>query len=236
MTTAPVELRARLAADYQPVRVLRSPWTRAFAILPLAIVALVAAPLWFNVRQDAPSLGWLGVWGLSIAQSMIGLLVVGAALRESVPGRDWSRAAIALWFAIPVVAIVAITMLSWEASPVFLRAEWWLVGGICFAGSAATALPVVAFSSILASRAYPTRPVIAGSLLGLGAGLMADAGWRIFCHFSEPAHVLSAHLAAVIMSTIIGAMAAVRFSRLRGEKHALHEPVRAGGDHRDRSE
>ena len=36
---------------------------------------------------------------------------------------------------------------------------------------------------------------------------MADAGWRIFCHFSEPAHVLSAHLAAVIMSTMIGALA-----------------------------
>jgi hypothetical protein len=62
---------------------------------------------------------------------------------------------------------------------------------------------------------------------------MADAGWRIFCHFSEPAHVLSAHLAAVIMSTIIGAMAALRYGRLRGEKHPLHEPVRARDDHRN---
>jgi hypothetical protein len=62
-------------------------------------------------------------------------------------------------------------------------------------------------ASILAARAYPTRPAVAGAMLGLGAGLMADAGWRIFCHFSEPAHVLSAHLAAVIMSTIIGAIA-----------------------------
>ena len=122
------------------------------------------------------------------------------------------------------------------AFPVSLRAQWWLVGGICFAGSAATALPVVAMASILASRAYPTRPLIAGSLLGLGAGVTADAGWRIFCHLSEPAHVLSAHLAAVMMSTIIGAMAAVRFTRLRGEKHPLHEPVGAGRDHRDRSE
>jgi hypothetical protein len=231
----PSDLRERLAADYAPVRALRSPWARALSILPLAIVALVAAPAAFDVRPDA-NLGWLGVWGLSIAQSLIGVLVIGAALRESIPGRDWSRAAIALWLAIPVVAIVAITMFSWEASPISLRAQWWLVGGICFAGSAATALPVVALSSILASRAYPTRPLVAGSLLGLGAGLTADAGWRIFCHFSEPAHVLSAHLAAVIMSTMIGAMAAVRDNRLRGEKHSLHEPVGAGGDHRDRSE
>jgi hypothetical protein len=234
MTIAPVELRARLASDYRPVRALRSPWARALSILPLAIVALIAAPVAFDVRPEA-NLGWLGVWGLSIAQSLIGVLVIGAALRESIPGRDWSRVAIAVWLVIPIAAIVAITMLSWQASPVSLRNQWWLVGGICFAGSAATALPVVAMASILASRAYPTRPLIAGSLLGLGAGLMADAGWRIFCHFSEPAHVLSAHLAAVIMSTIIGAMAAVRFSGLRGEKHALHEPVGAGGDHGDRS-
>ena len=235
MTVAPAELRARLAADYQPVRALRSPWMRALWILPLAIVALFAAPMAFNVRPDAPELGWLGVWGLSIAQSVMGFIVVGAALRESIPGRDWSGRAIALWLAIPIVIVMAVTLASWEASPVFLRAEWWLVGGLCFAGSAATALPVVAFASILAARAYPTRPGVAGALLGLGAGLMADAGWRIFCHFSEPAHVLSAHLAAIVMSTMIGALVAVRVCRLRGEKHALHEPVNAGENHRDRS-
>ncbi len=71
-------------------------------------------------------------------------------------------------------------------------------------------MPVVALASILAARAYPTRPAVAGALLGLGAGLMADAGWRIFCHFSEPAHVLSAHLAAVVLSTMIGVLAALR--------------------------
>jgi hypothetical protein len=234
--TLPAELRAHIATDYQPVRPLRSPWARTLWILPLAAVALFAASIAFNVRQDAPNLGWLGVWGLSIAQSVMGLLVVGAALRESIPGRDWSRGAIALWLAIPIVTVVGVTLTSWEASPVFLHAGWWLVGGICFAGSAATALPVVAFASILAVRAYPTRPAVAGALLGLGAGLMADAGWRIFCHFSEPAHVLSAHLAAVVMSTLIGALVAVRLCGLRGEEHALHEPVGAGENHGDRSD
>jgi hypothetical protein len=54
--------------------------------------------------------------------------------------------------------------------------------------------------------------VIAGALLGLGAGLIADAGWRIFCHFSEPAHVLSAHLAAIVMSTAIGSLLTARLT------------------------
>lgn len=216
MTGLPSTLRERLAADYQPVRALRPPLARALWVLPLAVVALVAAPLAFNVRPDATRLGWMGVWGFSLLQSAIGFVVVAAALRESIPGRGWSRRAIVLWLAMPVAAIVAVTFFSWEASPVFLRRGWWLVGGLCFSGSAATALPVVAFTSILAARAYPTRPALAGAMLGLGGGLMADAGWRIFCHFSEPAHVLSAHLAAVVISTAIGSLLAVRLSaRLR---------------------
>ena len=179
--------------------------------MPLAIVALVAAPVAFNVRGDVPALGWFDVWGLSVMQCLVGVFVVGAALRESIPGRDWSRTAIALWMAVPILAVIAITMVtSWAATPILLRSGWWLVAGVCFAGSAATALPVVALASVLASRAYPMRPAVAGALIGLGAGLMADAGWRIFCHFSEPAHVLSAHLAAVLMSTLIGVLAALR--------------------------
>jgi hypothetical protein len=139
--------------------------------------------------------------------------VVAAALRESIPGRGWSRAAIALWLSMPIVGIVAVTMISWQASPVLLRGRWWLVAAVCFSGSAATALPVAAFAGILAARAYPTRPALAGALLGLGSGVMADAGWRIFCHFTEPSHVLSAHLAAVVMSMVIGSLVAVRLCK-----------------------
>ncbi|HEX8030038.1 MAG TPA: NrsF family protein [Vicinamibacterales bacterium] len=212
----PQELRDQLAADYRPVRALRSPLARAMWVVPLALVALVAAPVAFDVRIDAPRLGWIGVWGLSIIQSLIGLSVIAAALRESIPGRGWSKSSIALWLALPIATMIGVTLFSWETSPVALRREWWTVWGVCFSGSAATALPVVALASILAARAFPTRPALAGALLGLGAGLMADAGWRIFCHFSEPSHVLAAHLAAVVMSTAIGSLVAVRLcARLR---------------------
>lgn len=206
MTAVPAELRARLAEEFHPVRTLRSPAVRTLAVIPLAIITLVAASLAFNVRSDARALGLIGVWGLSILQFAIGLAVVGAALRESVPGRAWSGAAIAVWLAIPIAVMIGVTFISWETSQVLLRRQWWLVAGLCFSGSAATALPVVALSAILASRAYPTRPAIAGALLGAGAGLIADAGWRVFCHFTEPGHVLSAHLAAVVMSAAIGTL------------------------------
>jgi hypothetical protein len=210
MSAVPPELRERLAADYHSVRALRSPWARALGVVPLGLIALLAAPIVFDIRQDAPRLGWVGLWGFSLLQSAIGFAVVAAALREAVPGRGWNRRAIALWLLLPIAAIVGVTMTSWQASPVLLRGSWWVVLGMCFSGSAASALPVVALGSVLAARAYSTRPALAGALIGLGAGLMADAGWRIFCHFSEPAHVLSAHLAAVVMSAAIGAWLAVR--------------------------
>ncbi len=210
MNSMPAELRDRLAADYQPVRALGPPWARALWILPLTAMTLLAAPTVFDVRSDAARLGWTGVWGFSLLQCAIGFVVIAAALRESVPGRGWSRGAVTLWLSLPMLAVVVVTLVSWQVSPVVLRGAWWVVLGMCFSGSAATALPVVALGSVLAARAYPTRPALAGALIGLGAGLMADAGWRTFCHFSEPAHVLSAHLAAVVMSAVIGALVSVR--------------------------
>jgi hypothetical protein len=213
----PAELRDRLAADFHPVRALPSPWRRALLVLPVALVALLAAPTFFEVRPSQAQLGWLGVWGLSLAQFAVGFLMVTAAMRESIPGRGWSRGAIAAWFIVPIVSVTAIALVSWMVSPVSEFGGWWRVAGLCFAGSAATAMPVVALSSILASRAYPTRPAITGALLGAGAGLFADAGWRVFCHFSEPSHVLSAHLAVVIVSAAIGALVSVRLGRFTPE-------------------
>lgn len=213
MTQIPEVLRARLAADYRPVRALPSPLARTLWLLPLALFTLFAASLVFSIRSDAARLGGMGMWGASAFQVVVGLALVGAALREAVPGRGWSRTAIGLWLALPLTLLVLVTLGSWMASPVLLRRDWWFIGLACFAGSLASGLPVVALASVLAARAYPTRPALAGALLGLGAGLMADAGWRLFCHFSEPAHVLSAHVGAVLVSMLVGAVLAPNICR-----------------------
>ncbi len=211
MSALPVELRARLAADYAPVRSLAPPWVRAWWCAPFALLALVAAPASFSVRQDAAALGWLA-WGASVAQLALGFAVIAAALRESVPGRAWSGPSAAMWVATPIALMFAVTLASWNLSPVLLRGQWWTVWAMCLAGSAAMALPVVALASILVSRAYPTRPALAGALLGLGAGLMADAGWRMFCHFSEPSHVFSAHLGGIMVAIVAGILLSIRLA------------------------
>ncbi len=202
----PAALRVRLAADYAAVRPLPPPLARALILAPFALLALVAAPWWFELRVDMVRLGWAQAWGWSLLQSIAGVVLVAAALREAVPGRAWSRVPLALWLLAPVALVIVVTFTTYGASPIALRNGWAIVGAMCLAGSLATALPGAVLSAVLAARAYPTRPGLTGLLGGLGAGLMADAGWRLFCHFSEPAHVLSAHLSGVIAAGLCGAL------------------------------
>lgn len=205
----PGELRARIAADYTVVRPLPSPAIRALAVTPFAILALLAAPTYFNVRTDASTLGWFFTWGASLVQVAAGFILISAALRESVPGRSWTPPQLALWIIAPLLLVIGMTFASASVSAQPLGQGWWIVGLVCLGGSAAMALPIVALANVLATRAYPTRPAVAGLLVGLGAGLMADAGWRIFCHYGEPAHVLSAHLGGVLLAAAAGATLAL---------------------------
>ena len=202
--SVPTELRARIEADCDAVRPLAKPIVRAISLLPLAALALLAAPTFFNVRSDAERIGWILTWGASLGQVALGFIVITAALRESIPGRAWSTVALAGWIVTPFVVLVAITVTASELSRIPLQRGWWQVGLLCVGGSVATALPIVALAHVLAARAYPTRPAVAGVLFGLGAGLMADAGWRLFCHFGEPSHVLSAHLGGIVVAALCG--------------------------------
>jgi hypothetical protein len=218
MSELPPVLRVRLAADYQPVRPLRGPLTRAAGLMPFAALALVAAPLWFELRVDLPRLGWLQAWGWSLMQSAAGVAMVAAALREAVPGRGWARGALALWLMLPIALVAVATWTTFAASPIFVGRAWLPIAAMCLAGSLATALPGASLAAVLAARAYPTRPGVTGLVGGLGAGLMADAGWRLFCHFSEPAHVFGAHLLAVVIAGLCGAVLARRLCTLNLER------------------
>jgi hypothetical protein len=201
----PAALRAAIAADLEPVRPLRSPMVRALSLAPIALALLLAAPVVFEFRDLRP-LGWFLSWGVSLIQLAAGLGLAAAALREAVPGRAWSTTAIAGLMTGAVVFVIAVTLASWQASPVVLGRGWWEIWAICLASSAVTALPATILTAVLALRALPTRPVVTGLLAGVGAGLMADAGWRLFCHFSEPAHVLGAHLGGVLLAGSMGAI------------------------------
>jgi hypothetical protein len=198
-------LRAKIAADLSPVRPLAPPAWRVLPVVPLAVVLLAAAPLTFNFR-DVAALGWGWSWSASIVQTLAGLGLIALALRQAVPGRESRGSTLALAAAGVALLFAVVTAGTWRASPVELTRGWWSIGAICAVSSATSALPVVMLAAVLVIRAFPLQPLVTGALAGLGAGLIADSGWRLFCHYSEPAHVVAAHFGGVLLASLVGAV------------------------------
>ncbi|HEV7785085.1 MAG TPA: NrsF family protein [Thermoanaerobaculia bacterium] len=214
----PPELLAAVERGLAPVRPIASPARRVLALLPLGLALLVAIPaFWGGLRRNVSELGPMVAWGLSGLQALAGLLIVGAALREAVPGRELSARAVAATVGAALALFVGLTFLTESLVPpaavppgVFGRYAWE-----CFWMAAASSVPVLAAAVWLASRALPTRPALAGAIYGLGAGIMADAGVRLFCWVSSPAHVLLAHGGAILFLAATGAAAATIVERIK---------------------
>jgi len=206
--------RGAILSDLTPVRPLPAPLRRAMVLLPAGLMLLAAQPLIYGLRGDADVLGVLRLWGLSAAQSVLGLLFIAAALREAVPGRTLPRAR--LLFLFGALVSIAVTFVTWQGSATVVPpGRVGLYWTVCFTRPVLIGFPVMAIALALAWRAYPLRAALVGAFAGLGAGLMTDAGWRTFCHVSDPVHVLSAHLAAVLALSGAGAAIAALLDRLR---------------------
>jgi len=201
----PPALRDAIARDLHPVPPLPAPARRLVPVIPAALVLLVAAVVLFGLRGDAPRLGIGLTWVASSLQMALGLVLTAAALREAVPGTTLPRRILGLLLGTTAIVIAGITALTWLASPTRIAPGYVAyVWTVCVAGTIASALPVMAIAGWLVARAFPLRPRVAGALYGLGAGLIADAGWRLFCHYSDPLHVFGAHTLAIVVVMAIG--------------------------------
>jgi hypothetical protein len=210
--TTPEKLRKAVERDLEPAKPLRSPSVRALALLPLAAAIVILIPALHAFRSDITAIGFLRGWGFSIGQSLAGLVIVGAALRESIPGRALSRTAlvatVVAGFALPFV-LLAFTASSWTIG----AGDGFEAGASCFRISAIAAVPALLVAALLAARAFPVRPAVAGALYGLGCGLVADAGLRLYCDYTAPLHVIFGHGGAVVTVTAMGAVVAAVASR-----------------------
>ena len=204
----PPALREAIRADIGPVHPLRPPLARALWLMPVAGATLVCAVLVFSLRRDAPALGWALTWGGSLGQALLGTWLIVLALRDAVPGRELHRTWLITAIAIVLGFSAGLTFQTWRMSPIGIRTAWALITTECFVGTWITALPLLFGAVLLVSRAFPTRPWTTGLLAGLGAGATADAGWRLFCHFTTPAHVLLSHTAGMLAAGFTGAMLA----------------------------
>lgn len=205
----PPILRDAVARDLQPIAPLAPPARRTLVLVPIALILLGASPVVFGLRVDSPRLGIPLTWGASVLQMAFALVLIGAALREAVPGTLLPRHLLQLLLGAAVAGVLALTGITWSVSPTTIapRAVMF-VWQVCVAGTYVSALPALAVAAWLVRRAYPLRPWIAGALCGLGAGLLADAGWRLFCHYSDPSHVVGAHALAILLATITGTASA----------------------------
>jgi hypothetical protein len=181
-------------------------------LVPLIAGTLVAAVLVFSFRRDAVRLGWVLTWGASIGQALLGAWLIVLALRDAVPGRELPRRLVVLAIAIILGFSAGLTFETWRTSPIGIRMAWALITTECFVGTWVTALPLLFGAVLLVSRAFPTRAWTTGLLSGLGAGATADAGWRLFCHFTTPAHVLLSHTAGMLIAGLTGALLARTFA------------------------
>lgn len=222
----PGELLRAVERDLRPVRPLASPAWRAFALIPFGVLLVIAIPAFWGLRANVTTLGAVGTWGLSGIQALAGLLIVGAALREAIPGRTLSAAAVGTTIAAGIAIVVGVTLMTYAIAPTVVpdaarvRWLWECVGMAVMSG-----VPALAMVAWLVSRALPTRPAIAGAIYGLGAGVMADAGVRLFCWVSAPMHVLVSHGGAILLFVIAGAFASTFVERVKA--------WRVSGRHRD---
>jgi hypothetical protein len=205
--SAPKDLRDAVERDLRPTRPLRPPYVRAFALIPIAVAIVLAIPGLHFFRSDMSAIGLLRAWGFSFGQALAGLVIVGVALRESIPGRGLSLAAIVTTIAVGLMvpaSLLVLTASTYDVGPAPGRALEEGIG--CFRVSAVSAIPALIAAAILAARAFPLRPALAGALYGLGCGLVADAGLRLFCEYTVPEHVLLAHGGAILGAMAVGAI------------------------------
>ena len=212
----PTAVLDEIRRDLQPVRPLPAPWVRALIVLPVGIALLAGLPLSWGLRRNIGELAGWASWGLSGLETLAGLLIVGAALSEAVPGRRLSARAVTLTLLagalIPVGLMLVTNSLVPAEEAAGVRVRFMIE---CFDQIAIWAMPAVAVPAWLAARAWPERPAVAGAFYGLGTGVMADAGARLFCWVSSPIHVLVSHGGAILAVTVCGAFVATLMDRWR---------------------
>lgn len=213
----PPELLEAIEGDLRPVRPLLPPWRRALLIAAIAVCVLATLTTFWSWRWNLSALGPAWAWGVSIAQALLGLVVLGAALREAVPGRNLPRWVVATAIGGAAVVVVLVTFATGRALPATMPPGVWLrYAWECWGISMVNGLPLFAVATWLVTRALPTRPVLAGALCGLGVGVMADAATRLFCWVSTPSHVLLSHDGAIVTLMVAGALVTTVRDRWRG--------------------
>ena len=215
----PEALRRSIADDLGPVRPLPPAWMRTLQAAAVAAIGLALVIFVFKLspRPDMEQLPmWLS-WGCTVLQLGVGVLLLGMALREAVPGQGVPIGAVALGVGTAVLIQILVGIATWmHSTGMPLEKGQGLSAGItCTTHDVAMALPALLVTLWLVFRALPLRPSIAGLLGGAGAAVTADAITHILCPMSDLRHVLVWHTGALIGLMLVGWIAGKLWERNR---------------------
>ena len=215
----PESLRRAIGDDLQPVRPLPPVWMRMLAAIAVAAagLALVMVVFKLSLRPDMYELPmWLG-WGCTAVQLVVGVVLIGMALREAVPGSGVPAGAVKLAVGTGVVMQILVGIATWMHTPgmPYVKGQGLATGFGCAAHDLALGLPALAVTLWLVFRALPLRPSIAGLLGGTGAAITADAINHIVCPMSDLRHVLVWHTGVIFGLMLVGWLTGKIWERVR---------------------
>lgn len=212
----PDGLRQAIELDHRAVRPLHPIWLRVMiAVSALAVVlALVLANA--SLRADLDELPmWLS-WGCSALQLALGIILLGLAVRESVPGAAAPIGAVRLAALLAVGVQLLVGVATAVLSPAIALSDGSLGPGVgCLKHESLLALPAFVVTLGLVFRALPLRAPTAGLLGGGGAAVAADAAIHLMCPMSNLSHVIVWHTGAVVLFMVAGWAAGAAWERLR---------------------
>lgn len=208
-------LREQVAAGLRPVKVLRNERFLWATLVVFCVVCLPAGAL-FGLRQDFGALGSLWSWGLTGCQFVVALWLLAMTQREAIPGRYLGRALLGGLALAALTTQVLTTWLTFLKSPLAVPEGADLSYSlVCLGLEIVLGLPIGLCVLWLLSRGVVSRPLFAGILGGLGAGLLGDAVWRLICPYSDPAHVLTSHTLGILVVGFLTFGAAAVWERRR---------------------
>ncbi len=163
----PDSLREAIGNDLQPVRPLPPVWMRTLFAVAVAAVCLGVVVVVFklSLRPDMDQIPmWLS-WGCTLIQLTIGVVLLGMALREAVPGHGVPAGMVATAVGTGILMQILVGIATWMHSPgmPYVPGQGLKTGIGCASHDTALALPALVVTLWLVFRALPLRPSVAGS-------------------------------------------------------------------------
>jgi len=206
------ELIATLASNMRPLPRVRP--RLAMAVLAGGALALGMLAIVLGSPLDPVEARGIAASAVKLAYPLaVGMIAVAAALAAGRPGARIDRRLSLLALPLLMVAIAAIADLT--AAPPADRDDLLFGTTYVFCITAVTLTSVPAFLALnWAFRSLaPTRPALAGFLIGLGAGGAAAAAYALYCPELSPAFLLAAYTPAMLVPALIGAAMGRRLLR-----------------------